>query len=288
MTNRIAGPGINLPIDSALYPDAVSGGARTFGCYTFELPAGGAVLVPPGDWIISNTAGVSSIEWFDGNITGQWIPYNPDTTDLGNTQGIGERIYSDGVNFRVANLSGSAYGGLVTAAGSGYVQATTTITAGAGNSTWVPIIGGALARTLVSGGANYSKAPLIVIPTPQVNPAAATPTYGIGAYGVATISAGAVNAVTLTFAGAGYTVAPTCFVIPDPFDPNIALITPAVVTLALTHAGQLTGVVMLNFGTEQGSAPTLTVNGAGTSATCTTNPAVFVAAATDIITMQRC
>ena len=188
----------------------------------------------------------------------------------------GSRLVSDGFNFRVRQQGLVAVGGTVSAAGSGYVQATTTITPSLGNSTWMPIIGGKVgAITIDAGGSNYSKPPLVFFDAP--------PSPGVPAIGVAALTSGAVSGITLTASspiipsatagGAGYLVAPNIAIVPDPFDPNINIITPARATCVLTGAGTLTGVLLLNSGQtvgSLGSGYTLTVTGAGTAATAPT------------------
>jgi len=220
--------------------------------------------------------GAASVPEFFDPVRLEWIRFFPQGTAWG------AQIESDGVNFRISNLTTTAYGGIVTAAGSGYAQATTTVTPGTGNSTWQPIIGGALgAFTITAGGANYAKPPYIFIPPP--------PPPGIAATAVATLTAGAVSAITLTTAGAGYLAAPLITIYPDPTDPNFisgTAIANATATVVLTGAGTLTGLLLINFGTALATAPVLTVAGAGTTATATTNPATVVAAANDIITFQ--
>jgi hypothetical protein len=160
----------------------------------------------------------------------------------------------------------------------------------------MPIIGGKVGTiTIVAGGTNYSKPPLVFFDSP--------PPPGVPAIGLAAISAGAVTSITLattspvvpgaSAGGAGYIVAPNIAIVPDPFDPNINIITPARATCVLTGAGTLTGVLLLNSGNAQGSVGsgyTLTVAGAGTSATATTLPlsGSWVAGAQDIVILQRC
>ncbi len=78
-------------------------------------------------------------------------------------------------------------------------------------------------------------------------------------------------------------------IVTDPTDPNLlagSAIVPATATVALTGAGTLTGLLLINAGVLLTTAPTLTVNGVGASATATTNPATVVAAANDVVTIQ--
>ena len=281
MPNYIGGPGLPLPPSGPLYPAELANAAPSVAsnCYEYDLPPAGTLTIPAGKWAISTVGTHSTIEWFDGNVTNTWIPFH--------AAGVFSKIIdSDGVNWRVANLSNAAYAGIITAAGTGYAQATTTVTAGTGNSVWAPVIGGALSAVVTTAGGVYTKNPLIFIPAP--------PNGGVPAslHVTALTGGGGISTVAFGNAGAGYTVAPIPIVIPDPFDPNLAaglITTPAVITLSLTGAGTLTGLNLVNFGQPLTSAPTLTVNGAGSSATATTNPNTggWVAAATDTILMQR-
>ena len=273
---NIAGAGQLLPPPQALYPVSLLNNPYVAATNVIALKPAEITMIPAGSWIVSATGTISAIQWFNP-VKLQWDNF------VGPGAAFSAVIHSDGVNWRVANLSDSWYGGIVTAAGSGYAQGTTTVTAGTGNSTWQPIVGGALgAFTVVAAGSGYSKTPLVFIPAP--------PSPGIAATATATISAGAVTAVTISTAGAGYLVAPPVLILPDPFDPNFLSGSPAIVnataTVVLTGAGTLTGLLLVNAGTLLTTAPTLTVNGAGTSATATTNPATVVAAATDQVTFQ--
>ena len=70
-------------------------------------------------------------------------------------------------------------------------------------------------------GAGYGVAPIVYIPAP--------PGPGVQATAIATISNGAVNGFTITNQGAGYTTVPTVSILPNPFDPNAASITPSAI-----------------------------------------------------------
>ena len=275
MSQFIGGPGINLPPGQALYPPVLVGSAYTAGTYQVDIPAGDCLVIPAGQWVVSTTATVGVVQWFDGNVTGQWINFKaPAAFDM--------MIRSDGVNFRIANLSTSAFAGIVSAAGTNYVQSTTTITPGTGNSTWIAVVGGALSATITTAGAGYTKPPLLFIPEP--------PFPGVPATAHTVLTSGAVTSVVFGQAGAGYLAAPVCVVVPDPFDPALAtggITTPAVITLALTGAGTLTAALLVNFGQPLATEPTLTVAGVGSGATATTNPASAVAAANMVVTIQK-
>jgi hypothetical protein len=99
--------------------------------------------------------------------------------------------------------------------------------------------------------------------------------------------------VVINTAGAGYLTAPPIYLAPNPTDPAwlagsvvFPSPNPGIITVATTGAGTLTGLLLTNFGQALTTAPTLTVNGVGTSATATTNPSTVVAAATDTLTIQ--
>lgn len=276
MPQILNGPGVGLPLPQQLYPAiALNSAPLTPPSNQFDLKPAATFVLPAGRWIVSTTATVCALQWLNP-ITQQW-------TNLAAPAAFAMTIKSDGFNWRVANLSDSAFGGIVTAAGTGYAQATTTVTAGTGNSTWQPIVGGALGTfTVTAGGAGYSMPPNVFIPYP--------PYPGIAATATAAIGGGAVTSITIDQAGAGYLTAPTVFIRPNQFDPNYmngSITSGATATVALTGAGTVTGLLLVNFGQPLTSAPTLTVNGAGSGATATTNPSSVVAAATAIITVQQ-
>jgi hypothetical protein len=272
---NIAGAGQLLPFAQAPYPVGEGGAPYRPPTNKISLSPAQSMLIPAGGWIVSATGAISALQYLDP-FRQEWVNY------VGPGAAFVENVYSDGVSWRVNNLSDSAYGALITAAGSGYVQASTTVTAGTGNSTWQPIIGGALGTfTVVAGGAGYSMPPLVFIPAP--------PYPGIPATATAALTTGAVSAITIRTAGAGYLTAPPITILPVQNDPALlagTITSQATATVALTGAGTLTGLLLVNFGQLLTTAPTLTVNGVGASATATTNPATVVAAANDIITLQ--
>jgi len=275
MPQILAGPGVYLPTPQALYPANLGFSPYTAATNRISLGPAQAITIPAGQWIASVTGTISALQWFDP-VRLEWVNL------LGPGAAWQTTVGSDGFNFRVVNLSDSWYTGIVTGAGSAYVQATTTVTAGTGNSTWQPIVGGALGTfTVGTAGSGYAKPPLVFLPSP--------PAPGVAATATAAISAGAVSAITIRTAGAGYPVAPAVVIVTDPTDPNLlagVAITPAAATVALTGAGTVTALLLINAGTLLTTAPTLTVNGAGTSATATTSPATVVAAANDVLTLQ--
>lgn len=285
----IGGNGIPLPYPQASVPPLPFNFSNFFGSQAFTLVAGGCVLVPPGMWNIY-LGSYSWLQW-QSPITGEWHPL------ASNTRTNFVQVSSDGANYRIWNPKGFPVSATVGAAGNGYVQASTTVTAGSGGSLWHAIVGGALGTVVIGadtkgnvGGTNFTIPPTIVVPAPPSSitglPSTATVLGGIPALATCTISNGAINAVTITStaAGAGYQGTQTLQVIPNPFDPNIGTITVPTLTVPVTGAGTITAVVMDYFGTTSGSAPTLTIAGAGSSGTATAN--IVATAATDNIIIQ--
>ncbi len=173
-------------------------------------------------------------------------------------------VDTDGANVAVANLTGTPVGGLITNAGAAYTNgigtAATglTITASAGASTWVPIVGGAVntATTITAGGSGYLFAPNIVIDAP--------PAGGFQATATCTIAAGVINAVTTTNQGAGYASVPKFTVVNDPRDTagSGGVLTGG----ALVGSSTLTGMYPSAQGTVLTALPTFTFAPASTTA----------------------
>jgi len=274
MAQPISGPGLGLPAPQALYPSTLGLSPYTAPTNRVGLKPASTLTIPAGQWIVGVTGVISALQYLDP-VRLEW------TNVFGPGAAWATIVKSDGFNWRVCNLSDSWYGGIVSVPGSGYAQATTTVTAGTGNSTWNPIIGGAIGTiTVVAAGTGYTMTPTVFIPSP--------PAPGIAATAVATLSAGAISTIVVGVAGAGYPVAPPIVIVPDPTDPALAagLITNGTATCVLTGAGTLTGLLLRNAGQPLTTAPTLTVNGVGASATATTNPATVVAVANDTVTIQ--
>lgn len=262
MTLRINGPGNNLPAPRQLYPNfpAISSAiGYSVGQNYFSLPAGGTCLIPAGDYWCY-TGKYCTLQVLDPS-TLLWRNY------IGTQFAGGPVIRSDGVNFRMANLTGCPIGAAITNAGSAYTSSP-TVTASAGSSTWAAVIGGAVNTTvtITTAGSGYTVPPILEVlggPSTQFVPATMH----------AAISAGAVSAVTVDNQGAGYATAPTINVIPHPLDPNIANIVPAVLTATLTGSGTVTAVLCTFNGNplaNQAATPTLTFSGGGGSSAAAT------------------
>lgn len=263
----IGGPGIALTRPTVGFPGTFGNQylAQAFGSNYFDLPAGTSVVIPPGKYLVY-PGKYSWVQFFDPIIQ-IWV----------NDSTIGPHtrvVDSDGASWRVFNPLGTPVGAMMTAVGTTYVQSATTVTASAGGSTWRAIVGGAISSTITitaAAGVNYTYRPTIVIDAP--------PTGGVPASASCTISAGAINAVTVMNQGAGYTSVPAVRVYPNPLDPNIATITPAVLTAALASGADATGVAaLLNTtpGTVLTTAPTLTITGGDSNAAATAIMALTV------------
>lgn len=274
----LGGQGIGLPPPQGLwFPLPQNQAYQPLGS-AFMVPDASGLFVPPGWWLI-RTGTYTQVQWLDP-VSGTWIPFTAAGGNGFAATGLVEYfVNSDGANIRLFNPHATPIGASVTAAGSGYAQATTIVTPNAGNSQWRAVVGGALASIVVgndpaghAGGSNFTITPIVDIPAP--------PPGGVQATAHATLTAGAVSAVTLDAAGAGYTSPPVPVIRPSPFDPNIGSITVPALTSTLGLVDQITAVLLVNPGRAltagEQSAFALTISGAGTGATAT---ATFLTAA---------
>ena len=290
----IGGLGIPLPLPQpvtpslpGVFPLPFNFAQQPQGNYV-SLVAGGAILVPSGWWIYD--LGLYCALLFHDPVSGQWLPLDVAAADNART-GI---VNSDGANFVILNPKGLVRSATVTDAGTGYVQSSTTVTAdGVGGSLWHAIVGGALATPVIGadskgnvGGTNFTLAPTLVASSPPSQlsglPSTATAMGGVTATAIAVLTAGAISSATIENAGAGYNAPVTWQVIPNPFDPNIGIITVPTVTSALTGSGTVTAVV-LDYAGVPAVAPTLTISGAGSSATASSNLGIATGAVDTII-----
>lgn len=281
MPMPLSGPGVGLPLPQNLFPTQLQGAPADISTNQLALAPGEVFVLPAGDWFIS--LGMYHILQFLDPVTNTW------TTAAGAawTRGL-TFIPADGFTARVANLTGCVISASVINGGTGYVQATTTITAigSFGNGaapTLLPIVGGALGLTgtftidVPTKGAGYGIAPIIMIPPPPPAQANANGVGGIQASAIALIgSGGSISSVSITNPGAGYPTVPTAVVVPSPFDPNLTTgITNASVTFSLASAGAIMGALVTNNGSplNNGSlaSVTLSIGGAGASGSLTAN-----------------
>lgn len=260
MTQVLNGPGNGLPQPQNLYPSELYNAPYDAPSNHIGIAPGAALPIPSGSqqWLI-RTGRYSGVQWLDP-VTGIWRGYE-------STHAVLQQFSSDGVTRRIANLTGCPVGAVIAGGGSGFAQATATITANIGGSTWQPIVGGALTVSTVSTvGANYSMPPFVFIPVP--------PSPGVPATAHATIASGTVASVVLDDVGAGYTSAPTAVILANPTDPNFGTITQATVVLAIDSAfsGKITAALCTNNGASLSTLSALTLTaagGAGTGATVT-------------------
>lgn len=249
------GAGVNLPLNPGLYTPYTG---PVFG-NELNLTAGQTYLVPAGQWFI--TTGIYTFLQFYDPVTLTW-------RNLPNAQNTPTFISSDGVNFRLANLTGYAVGAVVTNGGSGYTSAPTVSISG-NATTFRAVVGGAIAApTVVTAGAGYNYPPTIIISPP--------PAGGVQALGYATLSSG-VPSITITDYGAGYLSAPTISIVPDPREATAASPGPTTATVATTtitaSAGKVTAVLATGFSAQTAvstSLPALTFTGGGGSSAAAT------------------
>ena len=234
MSQLQGGTGLNLKASQYLYPTELNGAAYDVANAYQSLAPGDSIIIPPGQQFVQQGP-YSFLQYFDP-INLIWRGFN---TARGADSGW---IWSDGANYRVANLTGCPVAAVVTVGGSGYVQSSTTCVANTGGSTWQPIVGGMLSLTTVSvAGSGYGVAPLLFIAEP--------PAPGVQATGYCTITGGSVTGVTLTNVGAGYIAAPSAVIVPSPFDPNLpTLPVQAVASFGVIGAGSITAILCTNNG----------------------------------------
>lgn len=213
----------------------------------------GAVQILPAGPLMVKVGGYTALQQYDP-ITGLWWKIGG-----GGVGGSPEYIYSDGVNYRLANQTGAVVGALLTNGGTGYTSAP-AVAASAGGSIWRAIVGGALSTTVTvtNGGSTYTYPPEVVISAP--------PPGGIQATGYCTLTSGAVSSVTIVNQGAGYTSPPTITFTNDPREGQngVASGYNAAATGILTGAGTVTGLLCIDHGLGgQTAIVTLTFSGGG-------------------------
>jgi hypothetical protein len=258
--------------------------------YSITLQGGNAFNIPSGRWLV-NLGALSILQEYNP-ITGSWSSITTGangaaTLSQGATGLTGTTVFSDGFNYRVLNPTGLPFkatpGGTLT----GYTSGAPTLTASAGGAVLKAIVGGAVSSfTVTNGGTNYTYPPIVLIATP--------PSLGIQATAYSTLSSGAVSSITLgatplgatTGGGAGYTVAPTITLINDPREGlnGVAQGSGASAVCTLGTATTLTGVVIIDPGSAQATAPTVTVS-SGSATVTLANGSTWVTASNDVITL---
>lgn len=256
---KFAGPGVN-PSLGGLPSNVVT------------LAAGQTWILYPAGWYQLKLGKYTVLQEYDP-ITTTW-------RSVGGTQTQANLQYvqSDGINYRIANLTGCAVGAVVTTAGSS-ITAPPTVTPSAGGSTWRAVVGGAVNTTVTvsNGGTGYTYPPQVFFSVPG--------SPGVQATGHATLSAGAVATVVVDNQGAGYTTPPSVTFVNDPREgQNAATIgINAAAVATLTGAGTITALLCLDPGTPLTAVPTFTWSPSGPAATavmCWTITAYVVSATT--------
>lgn len=255
-------------------------GVRTpsFPAIPVPLVTGEIFNIPSGQYIVQPGL-YTFVQWYDP-ITAMWRNFQSANSNAPVT------ISSDGFNYRLANLTGTVAGAVVTNGGTGYTNgvyfpsgfpisgnpnavlqaglaSAPSVTVAAGGGTIVPqmniVVGGAIntSVTITNAGSGYTRAPILQISPP--------PAGGVPATATCTISAGAINAVTVTNQGAGYLAAPTITVVNaqgDTTGRNAVLTINA--TLALS--GQVVALTSANGGAGLTSVPAISFAPASTTA----------------------
>jgi hypothetical protein len=277
----LAGPGQGLPFPQNLYPSEVQNAPQDASSNRLALAPGDVFVLPAGDWLIS--LGMYCVLQYLDPVTNTWVMSSGAAWHRGTIF-----TSADGFTQRIANLTGCVVSAAIINGGTNYVQSTTTITAigaFAPNAvpTFLPIVGGALGLSTtftlaVPGvGAGYGVPPIVMIPPPPPAQTNANGVGGIQATAIAVLgTGGSIASISITNPGAGYPTVPVAVVVPSPFDPNLnAGITNATVSLSLTSAGVIMGVLVTNNGGQlpNGSlgSVTLSVGGAGSSGSLTAN-----------------
>ena len=253
-TSNLTGPGVGLQYPQILFPAALLGAPYSASTNRVTLAPGNAFVLPGGTWSLLKDK-YAQVQFYDP-ISVTWRSLESVTSEF-------LTIVSDGQDVRVANLLGTVVGAVVTAAGSNYVQSSTTITAASGGATFQAVVGGAVSTTvsITSSGSGYTLPPNVFVPGP--------PAPGVPAAMIAVIANGTISSITVTDQGAGYQTAPVPQIVPNQFDPALGSIVNGTATTTLTGAGQITAALCTYNGSVLSTAPSLTVGGAGSNATIT-------------------
>src|SRR5712692_9437126 len=232
---------------------SIGQGLRTLSQAAIPVPlVSGEVFTIPNGQYLALPGPFTFVQWYDP-VTASWR--NLQTPN--NNQAF--PIPGDGFNYRLANLTGTVVGAVVTNGGSGYTNGI-YFPSGfpiSGNPNAVLQGGVASAPTVTIAGTGYTRAPILLIDPP--------PAGGVPATATCTISAGAINAVTVTNQGGGYSVAPKVKVVNAQGDTaGSGAVLTVNATLALT--GQVVCIVPVNNGAGMTSVPAISFAPASTSA----------------------
>jgi len=251
---RLGGAGIGLTVQQGLVPNFSGNPPVTIGLTnTIQLAAAEIWNLPAGTYMVI-PGPYTSIQFLDP-VSGTWRTINADNAIRP------EVLDSDGGNFRIANLTGTPVGALITNAGSALTNGfgTVTITPSGGASVWQSVVGGSInsSVTITAAGSGYLFPPILIIDAP--------PAGGIQATATATISAGAINAVTVVNQGAGYSTAPRITLVNDARD-TVGGGGVLTVNATLAGSGILTAMYPTNPGNAVTAVPTFTFSPASTIA----------------------
>ena len=227
-----------------------------------SLAPGQTQLISPAGWYFIKVGAYTCLQQYDP-ILQIWVQIGGGSPGAASE----EYFWSDGVNYRLANLTGLAVGALITNVGSGYTSAP-AVTIASGNSIWRSIVGGSVATPTVSnGGSNYTY--------PCVVTFAAPPSGGVQATGYAVMSGGALSSITMVNVGAGYASPPTISISNDPRE-GVNGVTSgygAQAVCTLTNAGQVTAILCTDPGiTQYTSVPSFTFSGGGAGSSLAATP----------------
>lgn len=279
--NRLGGAGLQLPFPQSLYPaNLLPNAPYVPGTSEITLAPGQALPIPGGDWAVK--VGKYSVLQVQDPVSDLWFSFaNTSPSEV-------QYLHSDGQNIRIANLTGCPIGAVITNAGSGYSQGTTTVTASAGNSQWVAIVGGALTAQLMSSVATTAASGTGTTATitfaaqtaappvgSLVTVAGVTPTgynvtnavvtasttttvsYANTTTGAQTV-AGTVTTSPITNAGSGYTVPPMVFIGSPPSTGTYPQGVQAS-AYATISGGSVSSIILTNQGAGYSATPSLSI-----------------------------
>ncbi len=254
------------------------GQAPTYRPLVLSLAAGEVFTLPIGQGVVGTYGTPANANATGITMSGEFIVRAGDYTDIqfydstlniwrnyNGYDGSPSVINSDGTNYRLANTTGCVIGAVITNAGSGLTNGfnTVAVTPSAGASTWNTIVGGAINTTVTisAAGSGYTLPPILIVKPP----ASQGSTPFVPATATCTISAGAINSVTVTNQGAGYVAAPTIVVVNQAADTTGSggLLT---INPTLAGSGQLTWMGPSYNGTPLTAVPTFTFSPASTIA----------------------
>ena len=241
--------------------------SAVFNAVPISLSSGQVYTVPSGQYEVL-VGPYTCIQWFD---PASQIWRNLETT----AQAVTTLLSSDGSNFRIINITGTAVGAVITNAGTGYTNgiyapgqqlgtaAAPTVTFASGSGTVLAqgniIVGGAINSTVAvtAGGSGYTRAPVLIVSAP--------PAGGVPATAYAVLTAGVISSVVVTNQGAGYLFAPTITVVNGQGDITG---TGGVLTVNATLAGSgtVTAITMANNGAGMTAVPAITFSPASSTA----------------------